>query len=479
MEKILTISNNDETYFKLVSSFVDQKLIFQPVMELQDAIYMLSKDEYSAIIINLEFSEVINTIKFLRQVSFVPIITYCSHYSNDAKIELLQNGADECIVESDDFEDFHMSIHALCRRYDDYNNQNKEIFTKSKYHDICICPSTRSVFVNGININLKRREFDILLYLTENKNIVLTYEQIYHHVWGDEYVFGSNNILWCQMHRLTMKINPLLPYDKYIVNVKGFGYQINPKLSKESIIELKGDNENIKSDMSILCIGYASNDLMTQDSLSPVPRFFCQKAQYIQEIITVLNETEISLIIINGDSQDYLMYIKYVRNMTLAPILVTTERYDTKKKLEVIQSGADMYLRLNEFKRNIYEIVEALIRRYREYKFFDKKISATIMFRDIVICLRTHKVFIKGKEVNLSRKEYDILRCILERKGEVLSYEELYRIVWGEKYEASSNKGLMLQVHRLKDKMKINNSSPRYILNIREIGYKLNTEFDG
>ena len=92
-----------------------------------------------------------------------------------------------------------------------------------------IHPDERSVStVNGI-FELPPKEFDVLLYCAENQGRILTKQQIYEHVWGEEYVYDDSNIM-AIISRLRKKIeiNPGNP--KYIQTIKGIGYRFNKEV---------------------------------------------------------------------------------------------------------------------------------------------------------------------------------------------------------------------------------------------------------
>ena len=85
-------------------------------------------------------------------------------------------------------------------------------------------PQSREVFVDGKRIDLTKREFDLLLELIKNKNVVLSRDDLLERVWGsgDEYQLKTVNVA---VNRLKEKIDP----DKsknYIESVRGIGYRV-------------------------------------------------------------------------------------------------------------------------------------------------------------------------------------------------------------------------------------------------------------
>lgn len=84
------------------------------------------------------------------------------------------------------------------------------------------------VTINGV-YELPPKEFDLLLFLAKNQGKILTKQQIYEKVWGEEYVYDDSNIM-AIISRLRKKIeeNPSSP--KYIQTVKGIGYRFSKEV---------------------------------------------------------------------------------------------------------------------------------------------------------------------------------------------------------------------------------------------------------
>ena len=94
-------------------------------------------------------------------------------------------------------------------------------FHKIKYNDYEINTEERTVYLDGKRINITTLEFDLLLYLLNNKNKSLTREMILNDVWGSDY-FGSDRVVDDSIRRLRKKMPNLL-----INTVYGFGYRLS------------------------------------------------------------------------------------------------------------------------------------------------------------------------------------------------------------------------------------------------------------
>lgn len=88
--------------------------------------------------------------------------------------------------------------------------------------NLVLSPDTREVTVNNEKIELSQKEFDLLLYLVENRKIVLSREKILEKVWGYDY-FGDTNVVDVYIHALRDKIDKRFN-EKYIHTERGVGY---------------------------------------------------------------------------------------------------------------------------------------------------------------------------------------------------------------------------------------------------------------
>jgi len=91
--------------------------------------------------------------------------------------------------------------------------------------DMNIYPEYRKVVINNTEIDLRKKEFDILYYLAINKGRVLTFAQIISSVWGEEYCKNDHYLLWNQIKNLRKKITDVFGKCEYIECIKGVGYK--------------------------------------------------------------------------------------------------------------------------------------------------------------------------------------------------------------------------------------------------------------
>ena len=117
--------------------------------------------------------------------------------------------------------------------------------------------------------------------------------------------------------------------------------------------------------------------------------------------------------------------------------------------------------------------VKTQLRRYTRYNTprEEQPSSSAIEVRGLSIDQGSHKCTLNGKEVTLTPLEFSILWHLCQRRGRVVSSEELFETVWGERYLENSSNTVMAHIARLREKLGEPPRRPRYIKTIWGVGY--------
>jgi DNA-binding response OmpR family regulator len=160
-----------------------------------------------------------------------------------------------------------------------------------------------------------------------------------------------------------------------------------------------------------------------------------------------------------------------IRRLGDVPIVMVTARSDSHDVVAGLEAGADDYLRKPFDPKELSARVRALLRR-------SKTIGApsNFSFDQLEIIVDEGIVRISGQEVHLTRTEFKLLIELATNSGKVLSREDLLERVWGYDYFGDSR---LVDVHvrRLRTKVEIDPANPKYVVTVRGMGYKLQTQF--
>ena len=117
--------------------------------------------------------------------------------------------------------------------------------------------------------------------------------------------------------------------------------------------------------------------------------------------------------------------------------------------------------------------VKTQLRRYHCYNSLPPKQGAReYEIRGLTVNQEKHTCFLFGKEVQLTPTEFSILWYLCERQGKVVSSEELFEAIWGEKF-LTNNNTVMAHIGRLREKLKEPAKKPRFIKTVWGVGYTI------
>ncbi|MDO5292941.1 MAG: response regulator transcription factor [bacterium] len=159
----------------------------------------------------------------IRQSEKMPIIFMSAKTEDMDKIQGLVAGADDYITKPFNPIELVTRVKAQLRRYKQYNTDYSESML-IEYEDLVINKQTRQTWVNGREVHLTPKEYDILEVLLNNKGMVLSIAQIYEKVWREEF-FRSESTVMMHIAKLRDKLNQG-EERKYIKTVWGVGYKI-------------------------------------------------------------------------------------------------------------------------------------------------------------------------------------------------------------------------------------------------------------
>ena len=195
-----------------------------------EALEILKKnDDVQLIILDIMMPKLdgIETANIIRKDKSIPIIMLSAKSEDYDKISGLNNGADDYVTKPFNPLELIARVNSQIRRYTSLGSMVKKEEDNNIYKsgDLIINDSTKTVEVDGKEVKLTPTEYNILKFLTKNKGIVYSIEQIYENVWEEE-SYGAENIIAVHIRHIREKIeiNPREP--KYLKVIWGIGYKI-------------------------------------------------------------------------------------------------------------------------------------------------------------------------------------------------------------------------------------------------------------
>jgi two-component system KDP operon response regulator KdpE len=165
---------------------------------------------------------------------------------------------------------------------------------------------------------------------------------------------------------------------------------------------------------------------------------------------------------------DGLEVLQQVRRTSLVPVIVLSVRGDEKGKVAALDLGADDYVT----KPFGMEELVARVRTALRHRLQEQGEAPIFRCGDLAVDLVRRVVTLKGKDVKLSAREYDLLRILVMHAGKVLTHQFILREVWGPAH-TEDVQYLRVYVRTLREKLEEEPTRPRYILTETGVGYRL------
>ena len=154
------------------------------------------------------------------------------------------------------------------------------------------------------------------------------------------------------------------------------------------------------------------------------------------------------------------------------PIIVVSAKDEEFSKIKGLGLGADDYM-TKPF--SMGELVARVSRQLKNYEKFGMGGDGVLTLRDLSISETQRKVIVRGEEVFLKQKEFDLLLFLMKNPNRVYSKEQLFEKIWG--MDALSDASTVtVHVARIREKIEKNVQKPEYITTVWGVGYKIKKE---
>lgn len=164
--------------------------------------------------------------------------------------------------------------------------------------------------------------------------------------------------------------------------------------------------------------------------------------------------------------------MQHIRKNSVVPIIIISAKDTESDKTLGLGLGADDYITKPFSVAEVLARIKAALRRTIQY---DNAASASLSILtagDLVMNLSDYTLTKDGKAVELTAKEFEILKLLLQNPKKVYTKEQIYSLVWNDAYYGDEN-AVNVHISRLRNKIEDDSRHPRYVITVWGIGYKL------
>jgi len=160
-----------------------------------------------------------------------------------------------------------------------------------------------------------------------------------------------------------------------------------------------------------------------------------------------------------------------IRAKSDIPIIIVSAKSEEVDMVLMLELGADDYVTKPYRLRELVARIRAVLRRRETYTPSEEPSTEIMEFGPILLDIDSRRCYVSGEEIKLRKKEFALLRNLLENPGRVMTREVLIDRVWGDDY-VGDTKTLDVHIKRLRTLIEVDPKNPIHITTIRGVGYR-------
>lgn len=219
--KILVVDDEEMIREVIKEYSINEGFLVEEADNGRDAIFKVKNNDYDLIIMDIMMPHMdgYTAIKEIKKIKNIPVIVLSARGEEYDKLTGFDIGIDDYVTKPFSPKELIARIKAVSKRN---SNIKEDIF---KYEDLQVDYKAREVKIDNKHINLTPKEYELLTYFIENKNIALSREQLLSKLWGYDF-FGDDRTIDTHIKMLR---NNLGKYRDMIVTVRTVGYKFEIK----------------------------------------------------------------------------------------------------------------------------------------------------------------------------------------------------------------------------------------------------------
>lgn len=175
---------------------------------------------------------------------------------------------------------------------------------------------------------------------------------------------------------------------------------------------------------------------------------------------------DLILLDVNMPGMGGIAAAREIREMSDVPIIMLTVRNAERDKVVALDAGADDYVVKPFGIEELLARIRAALRRHAPGDAVPPFIA-----KDLSIDFESRQVVVRGKDVHVTPKEFDVLKQLVANLGKPLSHRRLLQAVWGPEY-GEETENLRVVINQLRKKLETDPARPKYILTEHSFGYR-------
>ena len=220
MKKILIV-DDEEKIREVIREYAEfSGYAAEEAADGMSAIGMVKLNDYDLIIMDIMMPKLdgFSAVKEIQKIKNIPVIMLSARGEEYDKLFGFELGIDDYVVKPFSPKELMARVNAVLNRRD---ASERNVSTIQKFEGLEINIAARTISVDGKRVELTPKEYDLLFYMIQNKNIALSRDRLLSDIWGYDF-FGDDRTIDTHVKNLR---NSLGPYRKFIVTLRGVGYK--------------------------------------------------------------------------------------------------------------------------------------------------------------------------------------------------------------------------------------------------------------
>jgi DNA-binding response OmpR family regulator len=220
MKRLLIVDDEDKIR-EVIKEYAEfSGYVAEEAADGMSAIGMVKLNDYDLIIMDVMMPKLdgFSAVKEIQKIKNIPVIMLSARGEEYDKLFGFELGIDDYVVKPFSPKELMARVNAVLSRVDASDKSSQTI---ERFDGLEVNFAARTISVDGKRIELTPKEYDLLFYMIQNKNIALSRDRLLSDIWGYDF-FGDDRTIDTHVKNLR---NSLGPYRKFIVTLRGVGYK--------------------------------------------------------------------------------------------------------------------------------------------------------------------------------------------------------------------------------------------------------------